>query len=164
MSFETPGLIPTAKTYLRKYCIMSCSNLLSLFITFFLFVFPLLLLLERFVSVVCGFLAWINNSLTFSQFSFFFSFYLLTEKKIISLNIQSVTTYRTISNVIGYLKGTVFPGKQPFIICTDYLFHNGWESQLGSGFYFVTLQCVALLQRKAFVVCELISDKTENLG
>ncbi|XP_071668682.1 inactive N-acetylated-alpha-linked acidic dipeptidase-like protein 2 isoform X4 [Patagioenas fasciata] len=32
-------------------------------------------------------------------------------KKIISLNIQSVTTYKTISNVIGYLKGTVFPDR-----------------------------------------------------
>ncbi|XP_064314088.1 inactive N-acetylated-alpha-linked acidic dipeptidase-like protein 2 isoform X2 [Phalacrocorax carbo] len=34
-----------------------------------------------------------------------------TGKKIISLNIQSVTTYKTISNVIGYLKGTVFPDR-----------------------------------------------------
>ncbi|XP_027319680.1 inactive N-acetylated-alpha-linked acidic dipeptidase-like protein 2 isoform X1 [Anas platyrhynchos] len=38
-----------------------------------------------------------------------------TEKKIISLNIQSVTTYRTISNVIGYLKGTVFPDRYVLI-------------------------------------------------
>ncbi|NXG75967.1 NADL2 protein, partial [Baryphthengus martii] len=34
-----------------------------------------------------------------------------TDKKIISLNIQSVTTYKTIYNVIGYLKGTVFPDR-----------------------------------------------------
>lgn len=38
-SFETLVLIPTAKMCLRKYCIMSCFNLLSLFITFFLFLF-----------------------------------------------------------------------------------------------------------------------------
>ncbi|XP_057267582.1 inactive N-acetylated-alpha-linked acidic dipeptidase-like protein 2 isoform X6 [Pezoporus wallicus] len=36
-------------------------------------------------------------------------------KKIISLNIQSVTTYKTISNVIGYLKGTVFPDRYVII-------------------------------------------------
>ncbi|KAM6127360.1 inactive N-acetylated-alpha-linked acidic dipeptidase-like protein 2 [Phoenicopterus ruber ruber] len=34
-----------------------------------------------------------------------------TGKKIIGLNIQSVTTYKSISNVIGYLKGTVFPDR-----------------------------------------------------
>ncbi|XP_005506675.3 inactive N-acetylated-alpha-linked acidic dipeptidase-like protein 2 isoform X1 [Columba livia] len=38
-----------------------------------------------------------------------------TGKKIISLNIQSVTTYKTISNVIGYLKGTVFPDRYVII-------------------------------------------------
>ncbi|NXL41859.1 NADL2 protein, partial [Podilymbus podiceps] len=38
-----------------------------------------------------------------------------TGKKIISLNIQSVTTYRTISNVIGYLRGTVFPDRYVII-------------------------------------------------
>ncbi|NWR70206.1 NADL2 protein, partial [Centropus unirufus] len=38
-----------------------------------------------------------------------------TVKKVISLNIQSVTTYKTISNVIGYLKGTVFPDRYVII-------------------------------------------------
>ncbi|NWW95448.1 NADL2 protein, partial [Rhynochetos jubatus] len=38
-----------------------------------------------------------------------------TGRKIISLNIQSVTTYKEISNVIGYLKGTVFPDRYVII-------------------------------------------------
>ncbi|XP_068001127.1 inactive N-acetylated-alpha-linked acidic dipeptidase-like protein 2 isoform X1 [Melanerpes formicivorus] len=38
-----------------------------------------------------------------------------TDKKIISLNIQSVTTYKTISNVIGYLKGSVLPDRYVII-------------------------------------------------
>ncbi|XP_051482429.1 inactive N-acetylated-alpha-linked acidic dipeptidase-like protein 2 isoform X2 [Apus apus] len=38
-----------------------------------------------------------------------------TGKKIISLNIQSITTYKTISNVIGYIKGTVFPDRYVII-------------------------------------------------
>ncbi|NXJ15092.1 NADL2 protein, partial [Odontophorus gujanensis] len=40
---------------------------------------------------------------------------LSTDKKIISLKIQSVTTYKTISNVIGYLKGSVFPDRYVII-------------------------------------------------
>lgn len=83
---------------------------------------------EFILSLAHMFLGWVNK---FNIFSFFF-FHLLTGKKTISLNIQSVTTYKTISNVIGYLKGAVFPGRYPFVICIDYLFHNGWESQLGS--------------------------------
>lgn len=77
----------------------------------------------EFIYVACTFLGWIN------KFNFLFFFLnLLTGKKTISLNIQSVTTYKTISNVIGYLKGAVFPGKYPFVICVDYLFHDGWET------------------------------------
>uniref|UniRef100_A0A8C2YCY4 N-acetylated alpha-linked acidic dipeptidase like 2 n=1 Tax=Coturnix japonica TaxID=93934 RepID=A0A8C2YCY4_COTJA len=38
-----------------------------------------------------------------------------SDKKIISLSIQSVTTYKTISNVIGYLKGSVFPDRYVII-------------------------------------------------
>lgn len=38
-----------------------------------------------------------------------------TDKKIINLSIQSVTTYKTISNVIGYLKGSVFPDRYVII-------------------------------------------------
>ncbi|OXB64605.1 hypothetical protein ASZ78_008178 [Callipepla squamata] len=37
------------------------------------------------------------------------------DRKIISLKIQSVTTYKTISNVIGYLKGSVFPDRYVII-------------------------------------------------
>ncbi|OXB82486.1 UNVERIFIED_CONTAM: hypothetical protein H355_000744 [Colinus virginianus] len=40
---------------------------------------------------------------------------LSTDKKIISLKIQSVITYKTISNVIGYLKGSVFPDRYVII-------------------------------------------------
>uniref|UniRef100_A0A669R1L2 N-acetylated alpha-linked acidic dipeptidase like 2 n=2 Tax=Phasianus colchicus TaxID=9054 RepID=A0A669R1L2_PHACC len=39
----------------------------------------------------------------------------MSNKKIISLSIQSVTTYKTISNVIGYLKGSVFPDRYVII-------------------------------------------------
>uniref|UniRef100_A0A8C3ISJ6 N-acetylated alpha-linked acidic dipeptidase like 2 n=1 Tax=Chrysemys picta bellii TaxID=8478 RepID=A0A8C3ISJ6_CHRPI len=35
----------------------------------------------------------------------------MTEKRIISLNVQTVPTYKTISNVIGYLKGSTFPDR-----------------------------------------------------
>ncbi|XP_067392639.1 inactive N-acetylated-alpha-linked acidic dipeptidase-like protein 2 isoform X3 [Emydura macquarii macquarii] len=35
----------------------------------------------------------------------------VTEKRIIRLNIQTVPTYKTISNVIGYLKGSIFPDR-----------------------------------------------------
>ncbi|XP_065267166.1 inactive N-acetylated-alpha-linked acidic dipeptidase-like protein 2 [Emys orbicularis] len=35
----------------------------------------------------------------------------VTEKRIISLNVQTVPTYKTISNVIGYLKGSTFPDR-----------------------------------------------------
>ncbi|XP_074860241.1 inactive N-acetylated-alpha-linked acidic dipeptidase-like protein 2 [Carettochelys insculpta] len=35
----------------------------------------------------------------------------VTEKQIVTLNIQTVSTYKTISNVIGYLKGSTFPDR-----------------------------------------------------
>ncbi|XP_067157523.1 inactive N-acetylated-alpha-linked acidic dipeptidase-like protein 2 [Apteryx mantelli] len=50
-----------------------------------------------------------------------------TDKKIISLNIQSVATYKTISNVIGYLKGTVFPDR--YVIIGSH--HNSLNSYGG---------------------------------
>nr|XP_009672069.1 PREDICTED: inactive N-acetylated-alpha-linked acidic dipeptidase-like protein 2 isoform X1 [Struthio camelus australis] len=50
-----------------------------------------------------------------------------TEKKIINLNIQSVTTYKTISNVIGYLKGTIFPDR--YVVIGSH--HNSMNSYGG---------------------------------
>lgn len=77
-SFETPVLIPTAKMCLRKYCIMSCFNPLSPFITFCLcFLF--------FVVVgdiyICG--LWISclNKQQFNICFFFFFHFIFWQRK-----------------------------------------------------------------------------------
>ncbi|XP_056354901.1 inactive N-acetylated-alpha-linked acidic dipeptidase-like protein 2 [Oenanthe melanoleuca] len=63
-------------------------------------------------------------------------------KKTISLNIQSVTTYKTISNVIGYLKGAVFPDR--YIIIGSH--HSSLEGYGGQGWASSTAVITALLQ------------------
>ncbi|KGL75842.1 Inactive N-acetylated-alpha-linked acidic dipeptidase-like 2, partial [Tinamus guttatus] len=65
-----------------------------------------------------------------------------TDKKIISLNIQSVTTYKTISNVIGYLKGTVFPDR--YVIIGSH--HNGLNSYGGQEWASSTTVITALIE------------------
>uniref|UniRef100_H0ZKJ6 N-acetylated alpha-linked acidic dipeptidase like 2 n=1 Tax=Taeniopygia guttata TaxID=59729 RepID=H0ZKJ6_TAEGU len=63
-------------------------------------------------------------------------------KKTISLNIQSVTTYRTISNVIGYLKGAVFPDR--YVIIGSH--HSSLKGYGGQGWASSTAVITALLQ------------------
>ncbi|KAM9615119.1 inactive N-acetylated-alpha-linked acidic dipeptidase-like protein 2 isoform 2-T4 [Morphnus guianensis] len=63
-------------------------------------------------------------------------------KKIISLNIQSVTTYKTISNVIGYLKGTVFPDR--YVIIGSH--HNGLSTYGGQEWASSTAIITAFIQ------------------
>ncbi|RMC01971.1 hypothetical protein DUI87_21133 [Hirundo rustica rustica] len=63
-------------------------------------------------------------------------------KKTISLNIQSVTTYKTISNVIGYLKGAVFPDR--YIIIGSH--HSSLRGYGGQGWASSTAVITALLQ------------------
>lgn len=41
--------------------------------------------------------------------------FLLAERKIVTLNIQTQPTYKTISNVVGYLKGATVPGRFIFV-------------------------------------------------
>ncbi|NXY20734.1 NADL2 protein, partial [Atrichornis clamosus] len=65
-----------------------------------------------------------------------------TGKKIISLNIQSVTTYKTISNVIGYLKGAVFPDR--YVIVGSH--HGSAKGYGGQGWASSTAVITALLQ------------------
>ncbi|KAF1401117.1 Inactive N-acetylated-alpha-linked acidic dipeptidase-like protein 2, partial [Spheniscus magellanicus] len=65
-----------------------------------------------------------------------------TGKKIISLNIQSVTTYKTISNVIGYLKGTVFPDR--YVIIGSH--HNGLNTYGGQEWASSTAIITAFIQ------------------
>ncbi|XP_075363019.1 inactive N-acetylated-alpha-linked acidic dipeptidase-like protein 2 isoform X3 [Mycteria americana] len=65
-----------------------------------------------------------------------------TGKKIISLNIQSVTTYKTISNVIGYLKGSVFPDR--YIIIGSH--HNGLNTYGGQEWASSTAIITAFIQ------------------
>ncbi|KAF1412134.1 Inactive N-acetylated-alpha-linked acidic dipeptidase-like protein 2, partial [Spheniscus humboldti] len=65
-----------------------------------------------------------------------------TGKKIISLNIQSVTTYKTISNVIGYLKGTVFPDR--YVIIGSH--HNGLNTYGGQEWASSTAVITAFIQ------------------
>ncbi|XP_064521945.1 inactive N-acetylated-alpha-linked acidic dipeptidase-like protein 2 isoform X1 [Pseudopipra pipra] len=65
-----------------------------------------------------------------------------TGKKIISLNIQSVTTYKTISNVIGYLKGAVFPDR--YIIIGSH--HSSLNPYGGQGWASSTAVITALIQ------------------
>ncbi|NXY40251.1 NADL2 protein, partial [Ceuthmochares aereus] len=65
-----------------------------------------------------------------------------TGKKIISLSIQSVTTYKTISNVIGYLKGTVFPDR--YIVIGSH--HNSLNSYGGQAWASSTAIITAFIQ------------------
>ncbi|XP_071608739.1 inactive N-acetylated-alpha-linked acidic dipeptidase-like protein 2 isoform X2 [Heliangelus exortis] len=65
-----------------------------------------------------------------------------TEKKIISLNIQSVTTYKTVSNVIGYLKGSVFPDR--YVIIGSH--HNSWNTYGGQDWASSTAIITAFIQ------------------
>ncbi|KAM6389418.1 inactive N-acetylated-alpha-linked acidic dipeptidase-like protein 2 isoform 1-T1 [Pluvialis apricaria] len=65
-----------------------------------------------------------------------------TGKKIISLNIQSVTTYKKISNVIGYLKGTVFPDR--YIIIGSH--HNSLNTYGGQEWASSTAVITAFIQ------------------
>ncbi|NWU76790.1 NADL2 protein, partial [Onychorhynchus coronatus] len=65
-----------------------------------------------------------------------------TGKKIISLNIQSVTTYKTISNVIGYLKGAVFPDR--YVIIGSH--HSSLIPYGGQGWASSTAVITALIQ------------------
>ncbi|NWY52423.1 NADL2 protein, partial [Chionis minor] len=65
-----------------------------------------------------------------------------TGKKIISLSIQSVTTYKTISNVIGYLKGTVFPDR--YIIVGSH--HNSLNTYGGQEWASSTAIVTAFIQ------------------
>ncbi|KFV11320.1 Inactive N-acetylated-alpha-linked acidic dipeptidase-like 2, partial [Tauraco erythrolophus] len=65
-----------------------------------------------------------------------------TGKKIISLNIQSVTTYKTISNVIGYLKGTVFPDR--YVIIGSH--HDGLDTYGGQEWASSTAIITAFMQ------------------
>ncbi|NXM09735.1 NADL2 protein, partial [Tyrannus savana] len=68
-----------------------------------------------------------------------------TGKKIISLNIQSVTTYKTISNVIGYLKGAVFPDR--YVIIGSH--HSSLNPYGGQGWASSTAVITALIQALA---------------
>ncbi|KAM4770284.1 inactive N-acetylated-alpha-linked acidic dipeptidase-like protein 2 isoform 3-T3 [Cyanocitta cristata] len=63
-------------------------------------------------------------------------------KKTISLNIQSVTTYKTISNVIGYLKGAVFPDR--YVVIGSH--HSSLKGYGGQGWASSTAVITALLQ------------------
>ncbi|NWX98261.1 NADL2 protein, partial [Nothoprocta ornata] len=65
-----------------------------------------------------------------------------TDKKIISLNIQSVATYKTISNVIGYLKGTVFPDR--YVVIGSH--HNGLNNYGGQEWASSTAVITALIE------------------
>uniref|UniRef100_A0A8C3EER2 N-acetylated alpha-linked acidic dipeptidase like 2 n=1 Tax=Corvus moneduloides TaxID=1196302 RepID=A0A8C3EER2_CORMO len=65
-----------------------------------------------------------------------------TGKKTISLNIQSVTTYKTISNVIGYLKGAVFPDR--YVVVGSH--HSSLKGYGGQGWASSTAVITALLQ------------------
>ncbi|KFQ44607.1 Inactive N-acetylated-alpha-linked acidic dipeptidase-like 2, partial [Nestor notabilis] len=62
--------------------------------------------------------------------------------KKISLNIQSVTTYKTISNVIGYLKGAVFPDR--YVIIGSH--HNSLNSYSGQEWASSTAIITAFIQ------------------
>ncbi|KAI1235984.1 hypothetical protein IHE44_0002077 [Lamprotornis superbus] len=63
-------------------------------------------------------------------------------KKTVSLNIQSVTSYKTISNVIGYLKGAVFPDR--YVIIGSH--HSSLKGYGGQGWASSTSVITALLQ------------------
>ncbi|NXH09421.1 NADL2 protein, partial [Bucco capensis] len=65
-----------------------------------------------------------------------------TGKKRISLNIQSVTTYKTISNVIGYLKGSVFPDR--YVIIGSH--HNSLNTYGGQDWASSTAIITAFIQ------------------
>uniref|UniRef100_A0A8C5TAZ8 N-acetylated alpha-linked acidic dipeptidase like 2 n=1 Tax=Malurus cyaneus samueli TaxID=2593467 RepID=A0A8C5TAZ8_9PASS len=63
-------------------------------------------------------------------------------RKKINLTIQSVTTYKTISNVIGYLKGAVFPDR--YIIVGSH--HSSLRGYGGQGWASSSAVITALLQ------------------
>ncbi|NXN10684.1 NADL2 protein, partial [Indicator maculatus] len=65
-----------------------------------------------------------------------------TDKIIISLNIQSVTTYKTISNVVGYLKGSILPDR--YVIIGSH--HNGLNTYGGQEWASSTAVITALIQ------------------
>ncbi|NXK94419.1 NADL2 protein, partial [Formicarius rufipectus] len=71
-----------------------------------------------------------------------------TGKNIISLNIQSVTTYKTISNVIGYLKGAVFPDR--YVVIGSH--HSSLNTSGGQGWASSTAVITALIQTLALKV------------
>ncbi|NWS94808.1 NADL2 protein, partial [Mionectes macconnelli] len=66
----------------------------------------------------------------------------LTGQKIVNLNIQSVTTYKTISNVIGYFKGAVFPDR--YVIVGSH--HSSLNPYGGQGWASSTAVITALIQ------------------
>ncbi|KAG6939193.1 N-acetylated alpha-linked acidic dipeptidase like 2 [Chelydra serpentina] len=66
----------------------------------------------------------------------------VTEKRIISLNIQTVPTYKTISNVIGYLKGSTFPDR--YVIVGSH--HNSVDGYSGQEWASSTAVITALIQ------------------
>ncbi|XP_030350523.1 inactive N-acetylated-alpha-linked acidic dipeptidase-like protein 2 isoform X3 [Strigops habroptila] len=68
--------------------------------------------------------------------------------KKISLTIQSVTTYKTISNVIGYLKGTVFPDR--YVIIGSH--HNSLNTYSGQEWASSTAIITAFIQALALKV------------
>ncbi|KAM9127515.1 inactive N-acetylated-alpha-linked acidic dipeptidase-like protein 2 [Pangshura tecta] len=66
----------------------------------------------------------------------------VTEKRIISLNVQTVPTYKTISNVIGYLKGSTFPDR--YVIVGSH--HNGVYGYSGQEWASSTAVITAFIQ------------------
>ena len=64
-----------------------------------------------------------------SVFQFCFCFFFFAEERIVNMKIQTVTKFETVTNVVGYLKGVTFPGKQTqvFII---YILYNVLVAQL----------------------------------
>ncbi|XP_039345572.1 inactive N-acetylated-alpha-linked acidic dipeptidase-like protein 2 [Mauremys reevesii] len=66
----------------------------------------------------------------------------VTEKIIISLNVQTVPTYKTISNVIGYLKGSTFPDR--YIIVGSH--HNSVYGYSGQEWASSTAVITAFIQ------------------
>uniref|UniRef100_A0A7M4ER57 N-acetylated alpha-linked acidic dipeptidase like 2 n=1 Tax=Crocodylus porosus TaxID=8502 RepID=A0A7M4ER57_CROPO len=65
-----------------------------------------------------------------------------TEKTVITLNVQTVTTYKTISNVIGYLKGSALPDR--YVIVGSH--HNSLYSSSGHGWAQSTAIITAFIQ------------------
>nr|XP_006139250.1 inactive N-acetylated-alpha-linked acidic dipeptidase-like protein 2 [Pelodiscus sinensis] len=66
----------------------------------------------------------------------------VTEKRIINLNVQAVPTYKTISNVIGYLKGSTFPDR--YVIVGSH--HNNVDGFSGQEWASSTAVITAFIQ------------------